>query len=191
MLTYLSVGTAKILPELFKPIKNGNPKPTGGIWATKQNLDLLNYNDWVDFLSWNPSILFYKSKSENPFIIPAVLITLNENAKVFNLGTKADLEYLKETFKTEDNWIDFEKMSLIYDAIYVNLESLYREVGNDEQNKLKQYAVSSLILFNLNCIDYYRSATVEIEPYDYELFNKFTNYSIVIEKTPTRTRVFN
>ena len=61
MTTYLSVGTNKILKELEQPIKNGNPKPTGGLWATIHDETYPNYNPWIEFLSTKPYILFYKN----------------------------------------------------------------------------------------------------------------------------------
>lgn len=189
MSTYLSVGCNIIVPELFQPIKNGNPKPSGGIWATPQDLSTLTYNSWVDFLSCYPNILFYKKRNSNPFLIPAVLIVLKDDAHIFHLTSKKDLDYLKQKYPTPDNWIDYEKISMEYDAINIELLPLCTEVDNEEQRKFAEFGVSSLILFNLNCINYYKSAQVSIEPYDYEFCPKFTDYQIIIEDSDTRKRI--
>ena len=181
MTTYLSVGTNKILKELEQPIKNGNPKPTGGLWTTIHDTRYPTYNPWIEFLSIHPHILFYKNAQGNPFQIPAVLIALKETVKIFTLENANQLAFLKKYYPTTDEWIDFEKLSKDYDGIFIDLTNIYRSATEEDRKSFANYAVSSLILFNLDCIKHYQQAIVDIEPFDYECENEFMNYEIVVK----------
>ena len=186
---YLSVGTNELQPNKFKSIKNGNPKPSGGLWTTQYNPNYTTYNEWVDYLARHPYILFYKENYINPFLIPAVVISLQDDALIFKLSTKYQLDFLKTYYKSLDNWIDFEKLSHDYDGLYIDIYNLTRELSKDEVNKINSYSVNSLILFNLNCIKFYEKAKIEITPYDFEYENHFINYNISKEEEPKK--VFN
>lgn len=181
MTTYLSVGTNQILEDLHQPIKNGKPKPSGGLWATIYDKNYPNYNPWIEFLSITPHVLFYKRSKSNPFLIPAVLITLKDSARIFTLKNNSQLEFLKKYYPTSDNWIDFENLSKDYDGIFIDLASIYHDVDTIDKCQLAEFAVSSLIVFNLDCIKHYQKATVDIEPFDYEYEHEFSIYQIIIE----------
>ena len=183
MTTYLSVGTNKILKDLEQPIKNGNPKPTGGLWATIYDESYPNYNPWIEVLSTKPHILFYKNPKGNPFIIPSVLITLKDSARIFKLNNINQLEFLKKHYPTNDNWIDFESLSQDYDGLYIDLFAVCKDAPFKIKRQLAPFAISSLIIFNLNSIKYYQEATVNIEPYDYEFETEFNFYEIKIDDT--------
>lgn len=183
MTTYLSVGTNKILKELEQPIKNGNPKPTGGLWATIHDETYPNYNPWIEFLSTKPYILFYKNFKGNPFSIPAVLITLKDSAKIFHLNNINQLEFLKKHYPTSDDWIDFESLSHDYDGLYIDLFAACKDAPIEIKRQLAPFAISSLILFNLNSIKHYQEAIVDIEPYDFEFETEFSFYEIKIDDT--------
>lgn len=182
MTTYLSVGTNQLIKELHQPIKNGNPKPNGGLWATINDENYSNYNPWIEYLSINPHIIFYKNKKSNPFLLPAVLITLKESAKIFMLKNINQMEYLKKYYPTSENWIDFEKLSEDYDGIFIDLTELYKNASKEDKKKIASFSVSSLILFNLDCIKHYQQATVDIEPFDYEYEREFIKYEIKVDK---------
>ena len=149
---YLSVGTNQILADLHQPIRNGQIKPTGGLWATIHDPNYPNYNPWIEVLSIHPHILFYKNLHSNPFLLPASLITLNTNAKIFIIKTKNQLEFLKKYYPTNDDWIDFEKLSQDFDGIFLDLDRILQNISPEDRRKIKTFAVSTLIIINLNCI---------------------------------------
>ena len=82
MQNYLSIGTNFLAKDLEQPITNSSIKPSGGLWATIQDPENIKFNPWMEYLSMNPYVLFYKQKNGDPFKIPAVLITLKNNANV-------------------------------------------------------------------------------------------------------------
>lgn len=179
---YLSVGTNQILADLHQPIRNGQIKPTGGLWATIHDPNYPNYNPWIEVLSIHPHILFYKNLHSNPFLLPASLITLNTNAKIFIIKTKNQLKFLKKYYPTNDDWIDFEKLSQDFDGIFLDLDRILQNISPEDRRKIKTFAVSTLIIFNLNCIKHYQKATVDIVPFDFEFENEFTDYQIIIDE---------
>ena len=184
---YLTVGTKNIREDLFKCIEDNDlsrsMKPRGGMWFTEYDENIKNYNRWVDFLMMRPNILFYKNKSDNPFIQPCSVISLREDVNLYALHNKATLDYLLKCFPYNDKF-SYEELSRYYDGIYVDYGSLVHDNNSyDIISKFSSFDVSSLILFNLDCIDYYQSGNVNIEPFDIEDNNLYDRYySIEIDK---------
>lgn len=177
---YLSVGLTNIYRELFLDIKNGkDAKFSGGIWATEQLENIDRYNPWVDYILSNPYILFYKNLL-NKDSLSGVLITLKDDAKIFNLKHKSDLEFLKTNYPSNNGWIDFETLSKDYDAIYVNVFYLKNELDKEEADIINTFAVSSLTIFNADAISYYQKAYILIDKG--LAFNKYElpTYKIII-----------
>ncbi len=181
MTKYLTIGTNQILADLHQPIRNGQIKPTGGLWATIHDPNYPNYNPWIEILSLHPHILFYKTLHRNPFLLPASLITLTDNANIFTISTPYQLEFLKKYYPTSDNWIDFEKLSQDFDGFFLDLDNIIKDLLPDDREKVKEFAVSTLIIFNLNAIKHYQEATVDIVPFDFEFENEFTEYQIIVD----------
>lgn len=179
MFTFLNVGSDLLLKDFFLPIKNDNIKPKGGLWATYQNERNVFFNEWVDYLSIKPYILFYKRQPKDPFKIPATFITLKENAKIFIVNNENTLNFLIKYYNDGKGWIDFEILSKDCDGIFIKIRNLLNSKYFD---KLKLFAVNSLILFNLDCISYYQKANIEIAPYDFFDNSHFTDYEIKIQK---------
>ena len=179
-MNYLTVGTNKISIDLFQNIENkSGPKPYGGIWATPHNEQYTGYNEWVDFLCVNSYLLYYKN-SNDPYNLPACFITLKEEAKIFEISKKEDLEYLKQTFPY-NGWIDFEKLSQQYDGIYLNFKKLKNILDKDLLEQILPYVVNSLVLFNPYCIKYYQKAKVSIERIG-NATNSLLEYTITIDE---------
>lgn len=186
---YLSVGKGSLDPESFEPIKNTDSiKPLGGLWATKHNLNSVCYNDWVNYLTENPAIFYHKYMGCD---IPSVFFALKEDANILNINCKTMLNIAKHIHHTEDGQLDFEKLAEVYDGVYIDVRGLHKD-GMHEYEDL--YCVNTLILFNLNCIDYYKQALVHFEiqdefnseTYDYNILAKRTR--IVPEKENKLTR---
>lgn len=182
MHTFLSVGTSKIDTTLQRPIINGETKPKGGLWATEQDPQNTYYNTWINFLSTHLHLLYYK-KVSNPFLVPAVFITLKEDANIFYLNNQNKLNFLKKYYPTPDGWIDFERLSEDYAGIYIDISQIYTsDIPIEEKRKIAKFDVSSLIIFDLECIDYYQQAQIDIEPFDYEFEHSFQYYTITIDE---------
>ena len=181
---YLTVGTREIKQELFRSIEDtdaNNLKPRGGIWLTKYNNAF--YNEWVDFILDDPVVLFYKNRNNSIWKQPCSLVTLNDSANIFNLDTSEKLEYLRSNYPLDNNKFSYRDISSIYDGIFVDMYGLLREIKDDKtREQLYRFGVNSLILFNLECINFYKSGFVLIEPFDFESrVYETVSYEIKIE----------
>jgi len=192
---YLTVGTDKILKELFQPIKNpisnNEIKPTGGIWCTSFDPKLPNYNSWVDYLLENPHLLVHKNHFSSPFIQPSLMITLKDTTQIFTLDSLEKLEILKKNYKLEFGYIDYEAISKNFDAIYIDLKSLLPKLPREEQIMFKKFVVSTLLIFNLHCIDYYQPSQVIIEPFELEYSHLYWDKSYQIKTEEQKLKVLS
>jgi hypothetical protein len=182
---YLTVGTREITSEAFTCVEDTdirNIKPRGGIWLTRYQGE--NYNEWIDFIIDDPVIFYYKSRDYSLWEQPCSLVTLKDDAEIFNLCHRNDLEYLLNNYPIDKYKFSYKKMSMTYDGIYIDMYSLLREVKDDElRQRIYKFGVNTLILFNIECIDYYEPGTVSITPFDYEYGAcEFPEYKINIKK---------
>ena len=183
MENYLSIGKKDINYVEFRPIKNSDSsKPHGGLWATTYNSMYPSYNEWMDFLVCHPNVLFYKYLKNGNFNIPAVFFTLKNDAKILHINTKAYFLQAKMNYPNNDKLFDFEKIAIDYDGIFIGTTSLLNALNEAEIITIKPYDVNTLILFNLNAIDYYQETEIVIEPFDYETKNELIEYEIKIAK---------
>ena len=189
---YLSVGKDIIEPEKFKPIINTEKqKPEGGFWATKHELKCICYNPWMDYITEHPHLIFYKYPDNYP-VIPAVFFTLKSEANILNIESAEQYLELKKEYPGQNDNIDFELLSEFYDGVFISIPALSRKKETDDADK--EFSVSSLILFNLNCIESYRQASIFIELdrkhgfdfYEYNIVPKRKTYTI--ENGPVLTR---
>lgn len=179
-MNYLIIGTNTISPELFLEIKNTTKiKPTGGLWATTYNTNYANYNEWADYLCDHPHLLFYR-RFDNPYLLAAIYFTLNDNANIFTIDSAEKIAYLKTNYPF-NNWFDYEKLAQHYDGIFIDLYSLQRT--NHEINNIlfSSFSVSTLILFNTNCIKHYQNALIDLTNIDFGA-HEFPEYSIKIDE---------
>ena len=152
MKTYLHVGTDNISRILFRQVKIGYSlvKPVGGLWLTKYEMSD-EYNAWVSYISEHPHILYYKG-IEDLTNIPCCLVTIDDNCHTFYLDSDDNLTYLKNKYGIK-NTFNWPKLSQDYDAIDISFKNTYH---NPELAKLmKDYCLSSFILFNPNMIKSY------------------------------------
>lgn len=190
---YLTVGTNEIRKDLFIPVKENemdNFKPNGGLWLTEYDEQFKNYNVWVDYLIDNPDILFYKNKSKNIWEQPCSLVTLKENTNIYILETNNNYSYLKNNYSLDDKRFSYELLAHKYDGIYVDILKLIKDTRDENALRMiRQFAVSSLVLFNVDCIDYYRSGYVLIEPFDFEYYMyESAGYEINYDKVKKKIR---
>ena len=105
------------------------------------------------------------------------------------------INIIKHIHGTEDGKLDYEHIAKSYDAIYFDLIGLKRD-GLQEYVDL--FSVNTLLLLNLDCVDYYKQAMVHfeiqddycIETYDYNILAKNTKYTVADDATLVRKRRF-
>ena len=195
---YLTVGTNDIKRDLFVPIsdKNGpSIKPAGGLWFTRHDSRYPGYNEWVDYLMDNPSVLFYKSMiykntEYNIWNQPCSLVKLTDDSKIFTLEDTDGYEFLINKYPQGSSYFSYEAMSHDYDGIFVDIMKLLSYDKYTEQKKLvRELSVKTLLLYNLDCIDYYYPGLVSIRPFDLEYSDyEELEYKINIEKTRKRIK---
>ena len=183
---YLSVGTNIISNDLFREIHNSvnkkSIKPSGGFWMTEFNPNLPAYNCWLDYIfERHIHLLFYKNKGVNPFKQPCSVVSLKKEAKIYNLSSADEYMYLLNNYGDDNNIINFEKLANNYDGIFVNLLSLNRCLKEEDSSLFSSFSVNTMLLFNVDCIDYYYAGTVDIENFDYTDMSDFVfvNYKIM------------
>ena len=184
---YLTVGTNEIEQGLFNEVKDtdlkSSMKPIGGLWLTEYN-EQKQMCSWVDFMMKHSHILFYKSRGISPFVQPCSLVNLKNNSHIYVLHNYQTLDYLMKCFPKEDKF-SYEELSKYYDGIYVNYDGLFlSKYDSNVLKKFSSFGVSSMVLFNLDCIDYYNSGQVLITPYDYESgMDMPSGYRVEIDNT--------
>jgi len=158
---FVHIGTDKIYKELWQNInmdqKYRLTKPYGGLYCSNYHGAIC---DWLCYAEEEFEEIFDYISS-----LPACFIKLKKDTKLLVLNDKNDLRKLKENdliINYEDNPIhiyklyyeykitflpDYEKISNIYDAIYVN---------PNIDNAFKQYDFPTLLITNPNAIEYYK-----------------------------------
>ncbi len=189
---YLTIGTSELTREKFVDIEDTRPdslKPSGGLWLTVYNEEYNSYNEWVDYLlEQNMQLHEYKSYKEHYSMWrpPCTLIELKDNAKIFVLDSKEKLDELRGNYPLPDDKFSYKDLSKAYDGIFIDMYKLMRGMTDRNlENKIDKFSVNSLILFNLDCIEYYQSGVVEI---DSECYSPYEGapYEIKIESTKKR-----
>ncbi len=173
IMKYLTVGRDE-LTTVRKVEDTETIKPRGGLWLTKYENE--HYNEWVDYILEDTVALVYKSRGSSIWKQPCSLVTLKESANIFTLNDADSLSFLKDRYPQVDNKFSYSELSKDYDGIYVDMYKLLMKV---DDSRFYKFGVNSLILFNFDCIDYYQSGMVDIEPFDYEYgYCETVNYEI-------------
>lgn len=165
---YIMIGSPIITREIFRnvlrPLNNYSHKPSGGFWACELISNIGNISNWLTYLQDADSIARYKD------INKSTIFTLKENSKILVLDSKDKIIELskkypsyhyilgfKDELADENTIFDFEKISQCYDGIYVNLD---RMDYNTVVTLFDNWCVSTLLLFNLDCIKEYKTAPI-------------------------------
>lgn len=170
MQKFLSVGKDTITHHSFWPVEDQEKpdkiKPLGGLWFTLFDPSCPKYNEWVDYIIENPYILFYKYLKSGH--VPCSVVTLKENSKIFILKTPDDLNLLKAKYPHNIQLFSYELLSKDYDGIWVDYYYLMNSnLDGKVKNILENFSVRTLIIFNLNVIEYYQSAKLYLPDLDY------------------------
>lgn len=157
------LGIDKIDPDKFRTIKNipTRNKPKGGLWTSPEDSEW----GWKDFV-------INEKFQESKYLGKVTLITLKSDAKIYKIQNKED--YLKCPLRDREmdisfeldaiysklQYIDFEKLSEEYDALWVTKEVLnvlgtFGVLDDFSLGPLYGWDVETVLLFNLNCIESY------------------------------------
>lgn len=191
-MSYLTIGTDELLIEKMAPITNNEDgKPRGGLWATVQT-EYNDYNSWLDYLTCSVGIhvLYYKYASDLPYL-RAAHFELKKNANILNIETNEDFKNAMMDFSCDGSWLDFEKIATFFDGIYINTKLCYTLKDFDKaKNILNLFSVSSLILFNLDCVEYYQKASVKINNNGFSEYG-YEDITYVIEIEDEKRQVYD
>ena len=186
---YLNFGISEICEDKFNKINNTNAqddiKPIGGLWFSKQDEEINNFNKWIDFIIYcEQHLFFYKYNKPNQPVNweqPCALMTLKENANIYNIDSNDKYTYLLKNYPYNNNRFSYKELSKDYDGLYIDLLKINNsELDYKTSERLRKFGIDSLLLFNLNCIDYYQKGIVSIEPFGYGGYIEEPNYEIKI-----------
>lgn len=167
---YIMIGAPIITKELFRnilrPLNNYSFIPSGGFWASEY------INDY-EISAWNKYLHDIPELAANKDINQSTIFTLKSNAKIQNIETYEDIIKLAQKYPSyhhtlgyiddiDDRKIsfDFEMLSQDYDGIYVNYKNISKE---NKTIIFKDWAVNTLLLFNLDCIKEYQKVFITNE----------------------------
>ena len=189
---YITVGTDTILREYMSDIIDTERivKPAGGIWCTDYDVLRPQNCDWINHLIDHPGDLMMKSIGKNPFSHKAAILKVNDGAKVFTLAGNDDYDKFLEFYSRNGN-MSYEALSKDYDGIYVDLCSngVFGKSFDERNRNYRMFAVNTFLLFNIDAIDTYKKAQIDIEPFDYEGYCDFyPDYKITVQEGDHRVK---
>lgn len=135
-------GTKEYNSDKFYPIKNISwNKPSGGLWTSP-------LNSKYGWKQWNEDSQFRKCTDY-------IKLELKPDSKVFVINTMEDLVG-HSTREVMDRYcyLDFEKMSKEYDAIWLTLDGL-KNTGGFNNIKYSTYGwdCESVLILNKDCFN--------------------------------------
>jgi hypothetical protein len=137
-------GSNKFDPNKFIPIKNqGWVKPMGGLWTSPVKSDY-GWKDWCTIEE------FRECDINNSFTV-----YLKEDSKILIIDSYDDLSKIP-TIELSGNYFDkllpdFEKLSLMYDTIWLTTNGQYK-TRNTKPLNLYGWDCESVLILNPNCI---------------------------------------
>lgn len=156
---WINIGDEKFCDKKFEIIKNSNyqNKPSGGLWFSKYNGDNNNICEWLNYIQDQTAeygeycdlytrAMYYKVGS---------IIQLKEDANIA-LIDRNSIESFIRNYSLNEISLDYEKISKVYDALYLELFNLPSKYWSGYRNNLfnfKSWSVSTLLLFNYNIIN--------------------------------------
>lgn len=167
--TFIMIGAPIISRDIFRtilrPLNNYGFKPEGGLWASEYKNNIYNISNWLTYLTYEArSIAAYKD------INNSVIFTLNENTKILTINTAEQVLELATIYPSlhqrlgyfsdinpRNTIFDFEKLKKDYDGVYIDCRYFNNQFKTDVFDTVK---VSSLLLFNLDCIKEYKTAPI-------------------------------
>lgn len=187
---YVTIGTSVISNNVFRnvlrPVNNFSFKPSGGLWASKKCK--FGISEWFNYLveaEHKPYIYYTKN------INKATSFTLKKDANILFLNNYDDvksiaakypsvhhnLSYYKE-LTPERIIFDFEKISKVYDGVYINYFNIR---FHDNIDIFNNWNSNTLLLFNLDCIDKYTSLDIAFD------INLNDDYPVISDISSSKT----
>ena len=162
---FITNGISSISKERFMDIKNIHNKPIGGLWASEYKEDSELYSDWIEWCCSQMTSMINKD---------SVVFSLKDDANILIIDSLDD--YLKirdkytftKTFMDETDYhLDFEILSKEYDGVFLTNNGVRECCGAELMFTVGRclfgWDVSSLLLFNLDCIDKWEYKEIDME----------------------------
>ena len=191
---YISVGTDKFTHELMQPpianILGNSSKPIGGVWATVDTGNI-DSNFWLRYIA-HRNLWEKFSRDTYSDNAPAVFFKLKDTAKIFYLKSYQDFLDIQSKYpvnigcKRPNNLlINYHELAKEYDGLLFSDDILFSDYIHDYY--FLDWSVESLVLFNLDCIEYVRKAEIiKNGGYDY-----ITKYKIASLSEPKQIEPIN
>ena len=128
--------------DKFKPVKNKNwVKPDGGLWSSPIDSNF----GWKD---WNEVEEFKDCREDNSFILE-----LRDSCKILKIDSKEDFQEIE--YITEEGYLDYEKISKIYDAIWLTEkgENETRFLGIESSADFYGWDCETILILNTYCFE--------------------------------------
>lgn len=131
--------------KLFKPIKNQNwVKPSGGLWTSPID-SKWGWKDWCESENFHTNSLNKMFKLK--FKPDSKVIVIDSLEDLKSLPTQSNQLYLFQKY------LDFEKLSLVADAIWLT-EKGQSETRLSYDINLYGWDCESVLIMNKNCFKY-------------------------------------
>jgi len=177
---YITVGTPVISKEIFRnilrPFNNYSYKPNGGLWSCEYTGREIS--PWYSYIQEHIHLVWYTN------FFHECEFTLKNNSRILQINTYEELQelikkypsyhHILNGYNTEYECFDFELLSQNYDGIIVNP---YNRELYFKTDIFRKWSVETLLLFNIDCIDSYKSLNIEWNPEDKESFPEIINKS--------------
>ena len=157
---FLTTGRNSLREDMFNKVKNKEyiNKPEGGIWSSPYTENEEYKSDWLRFC--------IEEDFNTGNIEIGVLFNIKEDSRVFVIDSMDDLKELYKKYKRNERtgsilceyYLDFEKLALDYDAIYLTSEGEWKtrfpeRINSGEAISLYGWDVETLLILNFYCID--------------------------------------
>ena len=197
---YIMVGMPIISKDIFRsvlrPFDNYTFKPTGGFWSSTLKNNAYNISDWFNYL------LDERDLARKKDIKHATVFTLKNNAKILEINNPEDIVELSKKYPSYHHLLnfykeltyrntifDFEALSKDYDGVYLN----YNKIMCSDIISFDSWSVNSLLLFNLDCIESYITAYINVnidEDYVIPYIEKTSKDMIVLDHSESYLEIY-
>lgn len=164
---FIILNKTTLSTENFQSIKNDSfNKPMGGLWASPYELDTRYISDWHRFCDESALIDAISNDS--------ISLKLKEMSNIFIIEDQKDLINLVNLVGIEESIMarsvrsticpDFEKASMLFDAIYLTKNGLRHTRSPIDNYKYNLYSwdCESILILNFNCIEMWKYKKLDI-----------------------------
>lgn len=171
---FLFVGKEKLEAIKFNKVKNNSinqfDRPTGGLWSCVFDENDEYKSQWVKFCCFNMNEWLTEKCVKFKLKEDAKILVVNSYEKVKSLVSEypRSMDEVKSNlFDLDKKYVDFEKLSKDCDGIFVDFDwyrkfRLEHNESAEYSHIFEQWNVSSLLLFNIDCIKEQESYTLDV-----------------------------